>query len=138
MQVTKGTLHMHKRCVSGAASDFFLCETSMGQTEQVILIENSQAGSNILSISVQASQVSCIVREIHTFMGHLTLTCMDTQISRNFSVPSAARYLSLVYSCKPTKVETPLIKSIVTFPIPLGNRLRCGSSSLSSNCVHQF
>ena len=85
MQVTKGTLHMHKRCVSGAASDFFLCETSMGQTEQVILIENSQAGSNILSISVQASQVSCIVREIHTFMGHLTLTCMDTNLTQLFS-----------------------------------------------------
>ena len=51
---------------------------------------------------------------------------------------STAQRLSLVRSCKPTKVDTPLAKRIVSFPVLLGTRLRCGSSSQVSNCERQI
>ena len=81
------------------------------------------------------SQVSCIARDTHTFVGHLTLTHMNSHAT---SLLSTAQHLSLVRSRKPTKADTSLAKRIVSFAVLLGTRLRCGSSSQVSNCERQI
>ena len=79
---------------------------------------------NSLSISLilrsQVSQVSRIVHETYAFVGHPTLTCTDTQISRilmDLSVLSAAQML---FSHAHTSEH---VKSIVSFPFFLGTTL---------------
>ena len=84
---------------------------------------------------LQASQVSCIACETHAFMCNLTLTCMNSKSHANLTgLPGqcVAQCFSLV-CCKPTKADTLLIKSIVSFPVLLGIRLRCGLFSVDSH-----
>ena len=73
--------------------------------------------------------------ETHTFVDHLTLTRMDTQISCNFdrfSVQSGVQCFSLVCCRKLVNAEMSLASSTVSFPVLLGTGLRHGSFSLDS------